>query len=174
MPEHLPYRFDNVWLDKSDLVREEIKAFWQEHNALPEGADADARAEQVLYVVRDEDERIAGVCSVRRRLVRRLGDYFYVYRTFIAERLRREYVAKDLLHTARDFLAEYNERPGVARCLGIYLEVEAETLKYGGVTVKRAIWEDTRFVFIGRNQVGAHLRVYYFPGALIEPGGAAE
>ena len=163
------YRFENVWHALDAGTREQVKRFWRDHDALPVNADADLRAEQVLFVVRDAAGEVGGVSSVARTYVPRLGDYFYVYRTFIAPALRRGYVARELLVTSRDFLQAYNESNRGEPCLGIFLEVEAESLKYGGITVKRAIWEDSRFVFIGRTRSGAHLRVYYFPGALIEP-----
>lgn len=162
-------RFENVWHDKSERLRDEIKRFWRDHKALPPGANVEARVDQVLFVVRGEAGAVAGVSSVQRTYVPRLGDHLYVYRTFIAPELRRGYIAKDLLIASRDFLERYNEGQHADPCLGIFLEVEAESLKYGGVTVKRAIWEDSRFVFVGRTPAGAHLRVYYFPGALIEP-----
>lgn len=162
-------RFENVWHAKDVRLREEIKGFWRDHDALPRGADVETRVDQVLFLVRGATGAVAGVSSVQRSYVPRLGDYFYVYRTFIGPQLRRGYVARDLLVASRDFLEQYNQGQRSERCLGIFLEVEAESLKYGGVTVKRAIWEESRFVFVGRTPAGAHLRVYYFAGALIEP-----
>ena len=163
------FQFENVWLDKDDLLRTQIKRFWVDNGALPAERATDERADQVLYLVRNLEGAIAGVCSAFRAYVPRLGGYFYHHRTFIADSLRRHHVAKKLLMESRVFLEKYNAAQTAETCLGIYIEVEAETLKYGGITVKRAIWQDTQFVFIGRSPSGAHLRVYYFPGALIEP-----
>lgn len=104
-----------------------------------------------------------------RQFSPRLGNHFYNYRTFIAPELRRSYVAKELLLQSRIFLEQYDKQQSEDKCLGILLEVEAEMLKYGGITVKRAVWKDTGFVYIGQARTGAHLRVYYFEDKLIEP-----
>ena len=165
------YRFENVWLEKSELLKTQIKGFWIDNQALPAERATDERADQVLYLVRDAAGEIAGASSVFRAYVPGLGDYFYHYRTFISERLRRHQVATELLLESQRFLEKYNEQQTSDTCLGMYVEVEAEVLKHGGAGVKRAIWEQTRFVFIGRSRSGAHLRVYYFPGAMIEPLG---
>ena len=163
------YSFENVWLEKSDSLRHQIRKFWIDNGALTEERATDERVGQVLFVIRNAAGEIAGVNSAFRAYVPRLGDYFYHHRTFIAESLRRHSIAKDLLLESRDFLETYNALQTAERCLGMYIEVEAESLKYGSVTVKRAIWQESQFVFIGRSPNGAHLRVYYFPGALIEP-----
>ena len=163
------YHFENVWGDKPAALGEEIKAFWQKWQALPDGADADSRVAQVIYVVRDPEQQIAGIGSAYYSHVARLNQYFYIYRTFIAPELRRTYAAKDLLLASRKFLEQYNSEQQQQKALGILLEVENQVLKYGGITVKRAVWKDTGFVYIGTSRQGAHMRVYYFDGALIEP-----
>lgn len=165
------YHFENVWGDKPDPLGKEIKAFWYKWHALPENVDANDRVNQVLYVVRNAEQQIAGIGSAYYSFVARLEQYFYIYRTFIAPELRRTYIAKDLLLASRNFLEQYNSEQQQQRALGMLLEVGNEVLKYGGVTVKRAVWKDTRFVYIGTSEQGAHLRVYYFDGALIEPPG---
>lgn len=164
----LQYKIENVWKEKPESLKDEIKAFWQHWKALPANVDVNQRVDQVLLAVRNEAGEIVGIGSTYLMLAPGLGQLFYHYRTFVAPEMRRTYVAKEMLLAAQKYIENYNSSHLEDGALGMMLEVENDALKYGGITVKRAVWQETGFVYIGMNSVGAHRRVYYFPGALIE------
>ena len=52
---HMAYQYQNVWKQVTPALAEEITAFWIAEKALPRNAKPDARAQQVVVVMRDDD-----------------------------------------------------------------------------------------------------------------------
>ena len=78
----MAYEYQNVWKRITPELAEEITAFWVAESALPKGAKPDARAQQVVVIMRDDKGAIAAVSSAVPRVVPRLRQVLYYYRTF--------------------------------------------------------------------------------------------
>jgi hypothetical protein len=126
------------------------------------------RIHDVAFVAIDPEGGVAAVSSVFLKRAQRLGMDMWHYRTFVGRDHRQGLLAQDLTIRTTDHLRERYVSGADTRAPGVFIEVENEILK----TVKNeAVWPDTRFVFIGEDESGRHLRVHFFPGALVPPPG---
>ena len=164
MPETFYHITENVWNRVSPDLRKEIVHFWMEKNALPVQEEAEKRAEQAVFIVRNLALQIVGVCTAKKMFSARLNNFVYFYRTMIDPNCRKVGLARDLLIKTRDFL-ETRFTEGIEReTIGILLILENEDLN---LTFRKAIWPGTGFVFIGFNRNGHQVRLYYFKDARI-------
>ncbi len=164
MPETRYHITENVWNRVSPDLRREVVQFWMAKNALSIQEEAEERAEQVVFIVRDLVRQIVGLCTAKKMFSERLNNFVYFYRTMIDPSYQRSGLAFDLLIKTRDFL-ETRFTQGIEReSIGILLTVENEDIN---ATFRKAIWPRTGFVFIGFNRNGHQVRVYYFKDAEI-------
>lgn len=161
-------RYRIVALDEAEGASEEtVLEFWGRHRALPPGADR-GRAEEVALVALDETGELAAVCTVFLKHSPQLGMDLWSFRTFVAPDHRQEALARALLRGVKADLEQRFVAGVETRAPGMLVEVENEILKRAR---NQGIWPNTRFVFIGENAKGDHIRVYYFPGARVPRGG---
>ncbi len=157
------YRLENVWKHKSTEIQESIITFWISEGILS-AQQARQRVNQVFMVALDMEERIIGVNTVYKQHNQQLKNHLYYYRTFISPKGRKSQIVVDMLLAAKDYLeARYLDNKDT-EVIGIFLEVENAKLKN---RLKQAIWPGSNFIYIGENQRGNHLRVYYFKNAMI-------
>ncbi len=158
------YELYNVWIQKTPELRKEIIDFWIEEKALPSVEAAEKRVEQVILVARDKNSRIAAISSIYEKFSNQLENFFYFYRTYIRKDARNSKLSIYMLRTARDFLEEKFINRVKTRAIGMIVEIENKMLQ----TYKNeAVWPHTKFVYIGKNERGDHVRVYYFRDARI-------
>jgi hypothetical protein len=150
----------------ADSVREQdLLDFWEREGAMPSEV-ARERVPEVIFVALDAQGGVAAVSSVALRRAERLGMDLWHYRTFVGRDHRQSLLAQDLTIRTTEYLRDRYASGADTRAPGMFIEVENEILK----TVKNeGVWPDTRFVFIGEDASGRHLRVHYFPGALVPP-----
>lgn len=157
------YVIKNVWEEKTEDLQKEIINFWVAHGALTQEQAAE-RVKQVFCVGREQSGNIAGVGTVYIKYNEQLENSFYYYRSFVAPDHRSNQLATSLLNFTRENLNEAFVKGVNTRCIGMLVEVENEMLKNYW---NQAVWPYTGFVYIGKNQRGDHVRVYYFEGARI-------
>jgi hypothetical protein len=160
--------YDIVWQRVDEALTEELGTFWLAQRALPSREQARQRAPSVAIVARQSDGQIVGVSSVfEKRYENLLNNMLYGYRSFVVPEWRRGLVALELAKRVTEHLeSEYLEgRAG--ECIGIVMVMENPDLARG---VSLAIDPRLPFVFIGTNERGHHIRVYYFEGAKITRG----
>lgn len=160
------YQIENVWQEKNEALQEEIVTFWLEQKALPEREQAAQRVNQVVYVVRDSEGRIVGLNTAYPQLNQRLGNYFFYIRGFVSPVHRRNKILERLTKDTYDFFNQRFQEGKNPRIIGLFAVVESKALQQH---VSEAIREG--FVYIGQDKQGNHLRVAYFDGASIQPGG---
>ena len=158
------YRFDNVWEEKSQEFQQEMLDFWLTEGALPSREAALQRLPQVAMVARDNSGAIAAVCTVYQQYCERLENWFYYSRAFTGKHHRQAGLSTDIFCQVRDYF-EQRFCAGVdTRCIGFFAEIESDILKQH---INLGYRPSTKTVYIGKNERGDHLRVYYFPGARI-------
>jgi len=155
---------ENVWEEKSEEIKKEIIAFWLAEKAIQSRQEAEQRVDQVFFVVRDSDKKIIGINTVYKIYNQQLENYFYYYRTYISPKARKFQMIGNMLFKTRDFLESRFIDKTDTQTIGMFLEIENEDIKN---KLNLAIWPDSKFVYIGKNQQGDHLRVYYFKHAKI-------
>ncbi len=150
---------------------EDVIDLWSREGAL-DPAEAERRVSEVLVVAIDRERGLAGVSTTYLKWHEQLRAELWHTRVFVAAAHRQSGVAIELALAARDHLTHRYTSGEDRRGIGILFEVESEILKR---FIPQAVWPHTKFVFIGENARGDHVRVFYFPGALApEPDGAAQ
>lgn len=169
----MPYKYETVWKNVGPDLAAEITEFWIKEKALPKGADADARAQQVVVVMRDDGGAIAALSSAVPDVVPRLRQVLYCYRTLCAAGHRGNRTSFTMLQNSQKALLEYNQGLPQPEAIGIYMEIESRMI---AEHYDEAFWPRTGFSFIGYSPRGLVLRAYYFPGfklqAPAKPGAA--
>jgi hypothetical protein len=154
----------DVWGEKSPELSREIIDFWLEHKALTSRQQAEQRVPEVIYLARDPSGQIAAVSTIYNKLNPQLHNHFYHFRCFVARSHRRSQVAFSLLMAARDLLNRRFAEGKETLAIGMLMEVENPALQQHR---NEAIWPLSRFVYVGKNERGAHIRVFYFDDARI-------
>ncbi len=155
-----------MWRKSTPELRSEVIGFWAEHQLLPDSADPNERALEVVLIVRDvASRRIVGLSTAAVVQFKQLANkYFYLYRSVIAPSYRIPGLDSKLMVDTRDFLeqrASEGEGPG---CIGVLTFVENPAI----IKVRNeAVWPASQMVFIGNDSRGREIRVYYFKRARI-------
>ena len=158
-----PYYLERVWEKNNTEVDEEIIRFWLSEKVLSE-QQARQRVKQVFFLARDPGKNIIGINTVYKQYNNQLENYFYYYRTYVTPRARKLQIVSEMLLQTKDYLESNFVDEVDTEAIGMMLEVENEEIKK---RLNQAIWPVSNFVYIGKNQRGDHLRVYYFKNALI-------
>lgn len=159
------YRLDNVWATKTPEIEAEIIDFWLDSGALPNREESQKRVGQVTVLGRTAAEgQIVSVSSVYPQFNQQLGYSFYYFRCFVAEEHRRAYLARHmLLATQEEFNARFVAGENL-QILGMIIETQSTPLRQHRT---RAVWSETGFTYIGRNERSEPVRVFYFDDARI-------
>jgi hypothetical protein len=155
------YKYQNVWKKITPELITEITEFWAKENALPKEAQPAKRAEQVVAIMRDKNNELAAVSTAIAKVVPRLRQTLYYYRTFCAEKHRLQNTSTGMLQASQKALLEYNQGKEKPDAIGIIIEIENKKIHD---RFNEATWTNTSFSFIGYSPRGLPLRVYYFPG----------
>lgn len=160
---HDKYKFINVWKSEDKGIRKEVIAFWSSLRALPGKVDAKERVNQVVYIVKADDE-IIGVTTAQRKKIPRLNNNFlFNFRLLIHPKFRNPGLSVKVALLTRDFLESlYQDK--LTDCIGMIVLIENEDMKK---VRTEAVLKGTDMVFIGLSKNGHHVRVYYFKGAHI-------
>jgi hypothetical protein len=144
---------------------DDVLALWKREGAVPE-PEAQRRVHEVHLVAVDKDEGVVGVSSSYLQRNQQLRADLLYYRAFVARYHRKSSLAGLLAVRGREVLDDLFVKGEESRAAGIVYEVENPGLKS---YFNRALWLPTDFTFIGENERGDHVRVHYFPGALVPP-----
>ncbi len=131
--------------------------------------EARERLVEVLLTATDGSGAIAGVASAYLARSEQLRMELWHARIFVARAHRRSDLALRLALMARDGLRERFVRGHDRRSPGLVFEIEHPGLRE---RFTEADWPRTGFTFVGENERGAHVRIHWFPGALV-PGAAS-
>ena len=164
------YEIIPAWKQVTPELRDEVLAFWTEQKAIGDLAQARARAEQVVCIGRDEEQRLCAVATAVVRVLPRLRQPMYYYRQFFGEGHRGLRQTVPFVNRCKQVLQDYNaalERP---EALGVLIELESRLLDE---RYRRAYEPSGDFTFIGYSPRGFQLRVSYFEGAVLQPPATA-
>jgi hypothetical protein len=168
-PIDFPLTLDHSYLTvpfrQQDAVdAEEVIDLWTREGAMPED-EARRRVDEVVAVSTRGGELVA-VATAYLQQNEQLGMDMWHVREFVAEAHRASRLGWSLALVGRDYLQAQFVGAADTRASGIVYEVENEGLKQH---MDYGYWPATDFLFIGENERGDHVRVHYFPGALV-PG----
>jgi hypothetical protein len=149
--------------DSDAVSAEDVIALWQREGVLP-GPMARQRVQQVHLVAITGEREVAGVSTIYLQRSSRLRMDFWYYRTFVASRYRHSNLAAQLISHNRDLLEQRFLSGEDTRAQGLIFALENEGLQRH---MNNAYWPYSDFTFIGEDEHGWHIRVHYFPGAMV-------
>jgi hypothetical protein len=158
------YRIEPL-AESTAVAPEDVIALWEREAVLP-GPMARQRVNQVHLVAIAGEREVVGVSTVYLERSTELRMDLWYYRTFVDSAHRHTNVARHLISGNRDLLENRFTSGEDTRAQGMIFELEHEGMQRH---LNTALWAHSRFVFIGQNQHGWHVRVYYFPGARVPP-----
>ena len=157
--------YEIVWQKVDARLTEELTEFWLSQKALPSREAAAKRAPSVAIVAREKDGHIVGVSSVfPSRYKNLMNNMLYGYRSFVAPEWRRFLVGLVLAQHVTEHLESEYVSGRATECNGIVIVAENADLSRGW---NLAIDPRLPYVFIGTNERGDYIRVYWFEGAEI-------
>lgn len=149
---------------------EDVVAMWTGEAGLEE-EEARRRLSELHLVAISSGGELAGMGTTYLQRNQQLRAQLWHYRAFVPAAHRRSALALWLARIGRDQLEEGFASGQDRRGIGVLYEVENAGLKRLGQGAlarfnAKAFWPGVGFTFVGENQRGDHVRVYYFPGAL--------
>jgi hypothetical protein len=158
------YRIE-PFAESTTVTKEDVIAVWRRDGVLP-GPLARERVQQVQLVAITGEREVAGVSTVYLEHSPQLRMDLWYYRTFVGSPHRHTNVARHLISSNRDLLERRFTAGEDTRAPGMIFELEHEGMKRH---LNTALWAHSRFVFIGEDQRGRHIRIHFFPGARVPP-----
>ena len=154
--------FQNVWMEKTDALIQEVAEVWNQYSALPEGEQYFDRAKQVVYVAR-QNGRIIAISTAFPTHIPRLENHLFAFRCFLVPDGRIPGLMTKITALTLEYLETIKDNydPGM---IGVITEVQNDRLQEHR---REAVYPGTGMVFIGYSKAGNQLRVKYFKGATI-------
>jgi hypothetical protein len=149
-----------------EVSADDVLSLWRAEGALPE-AEARTRVAEVAFVGVDGAGALVAVSTAYLAPNAQLRAQVWHCRAFVAGAHRESDIATRLVRETRRHLEGRFVSGEDPRAPGILMEVENPLLKR---FANQAVWArpispGVGWTFIGENQRGDHLRVYWFPGA---------
>ena len=161
----MTHKIEAVWKKTTPELEQEIAKFWVSEKALPNEAAASQRVKQTVCIARNEDGKLIAVCSVQPKLVPRLRQLLYNYRTFVGAEHRNSKLVYPMAIAARLALQEYTLSLAQPECIGIVIEFENKGL---GTAWRIGYDEPSKLSFFGFSPKGLEMRISYFDGVNLQ------
>lgn len=159
------WEFLRIWQRDVSLVREEVENLWRTYAKLPE-EEIQKRIHELILVVKFQG-KIVGVSTAYIQPVKLLNNHdFAFYRNFVVSQFRIAGLDFAITKESVATLEEAYPQTENQRVKGVITILENNDLKTSP-TMKKAVWVNVPFVFIGNTSAGHPIRVYYFKNARI-------
>jgi hypothetical protein len=144
------------------VTGEDIRDLWTREGVL-DADEAERRVSEVRLVVLDRDRQPVGVCTTYLAHNEQLRAELWHLRFFTAAAHRHRHITYNLARIVSEHMIERYVSGDDRRGIGLLYQIESELLKR---TVRDGVSRYSKFVFIGEDAQGRHIRVRFFPGAL--------
>ena len=161
----MTHKIEAVWKKTTPELEQEISGFWVSEKALPNAEAAMLRAKQAVCIARNESGKLIAVCTARPKLIPRLRQRLYYYRTFVGSEHRNSKLVYPMMMEARNVLQQYALAQPQPECIGVIIEFENKGL---GQAYPIAHDGPSKFMFIGFSPKGLDQRVSYFDGVSLQ------
>ncbi len=162
--ERSGFAFVDCWPALAPSDAECVRAFWHREGALDNGPAIDKRLAQVVMYARAPSGEVAGVSTAIAMLSPRFGQPMYYYRAFVGKNWRTTALVRELMNRSNALLQTFARDRGFP-CIGVLLELENAGFYR---TLRKPVWWNPRFYYVGKSERGLELRAYYFDGARLK------
>lgn len=150
----------DVWKDKSPTLINEIVTTWEDAKVLPSGVDAQARAQEVVMIVRNS-KGIIGITTAKKMHYEPLRNEVYFMRGFIVPSFRIPGLFVKMISSTLERLEQdFREHQSEQKPIGVIAEVENPRLKQANVT--RLV---SGMTLLGFTKKHNPIYVHYFKGS---------
>lgn len=162
-----------VWKQVTPELAAELVEFWKANRAIGDTQQAERRADQAIAVARDDAGTICAAATGVLRVLPRLQQPMYYYRTFFAKSMRGQGQVFPLFNRSVEILQQFNRQLEMPESLGLLMELESRYLV--APQLQLAHVKEVDAIFIGYSPRGLPLYVTYFEGArLMKPDQVAK
>lgn len=158
------FKLTQVWPEIDARDSADLLAFWQAEGAIADEGEAKKRMQQVVFLARDDEGKVAGVCTATSMTPPRLAQPVYYWRAFVGAKWRHTRLIHTLLMDSFEFLEAWSRERDFP-CVGVLLELENARF---GQTLRTATWGKLKFIYIGKSARGLDVRLRYFKGARLK------
>jgi hypothetical protein len=148
------YQLINIFADHGNPLRERVIEFWDNNGVLARD-EAVRRSNEIVFVIMDANDEIAGVSTAYPDSFRSPGDFYYFYRMYIAPAHRVYGMMEFITDKTRDFLRD----TAGDRASGVVIITENAKLMRPGI--KRRL-RHIGFQHAGKNPTGLDIWVSEF------------
>jgi hypothetical protein len=163
-PARSGFAFVTCWQALTPHDAEAVRNFWRGEGALDDGSAIDKRLAQVVMCARAPGGEVAGVSTAIALLQPRFGQPMYYYRAFVDRKWRTTALVRELMNRSNDLLEAYARERGFP-CIGVLLELENAGFYRA---LRKPVWWNPRFYYVGKSERGLEVRAYYFDGARLK------
>ena len=161
----MTHKIEVVWKKTSPELEQEITRFWVSEKALSNEAAAMNRVKQSVCIARNEDGVLIAVSTAHPKLMPRLRQLLYYYRTFVGAAHRNSKSIYPMSLASRQALQEYTLALAQPECIGAIVEFENKAL---GEAYQFTHDEQTKSYFFGYSPKGLKMHVTYFEGVQLQ------
>ena len=158
------FRFELTWRNLSHDNAERVRLFWRQHEAISDAGDLERRLAQVAMIAFAPDGAVAGVSTAMPLLIPRFGQPMYYFRAFVGTAWRKSKLVRDLTNRSCKGLEGFARERGFP-CIGVLLELENQGFYRA---LRKPVWWNPRFYYVGKSDRGLEVRAYYFEGARLK------
>jgi len=162
--ERSGFAFVTCWQKLAPDDAEAVRKFWRSEGALDDGSAIDNRLAQVVMYARTPGGEVAGVSTAIALLQPRFGQPMYYYRAFVGKNWRTTALVRELMNRSNGLLEDYARERGFP-CIGVLLELENAGFYRA---LRKPVWWNPRFYYVGKSERGLEVRAYYFDGARLK------
>jgi hypothetical protein len=149
--------------DGQDMVSEDdVLELWS-HEGEIDPLEAERRLSELLLVAISPEGRLVGASTAYLARSERLLAELWHIRMLVAAAHRQRSITASMSRIVGEYFDERYLSGAERRGIGLIYEIESEILKRA---INQGVSPAGKFVFIGEDARGRHLRVRYFPGAL--------
>lgn len=161
--EYNGYRLTSVYKRIDSTLRDEIIALWADNGAIPL-AEAERRVQEVVFIIRNQEGRLAGVSTVYLQKFMAEETPFYFMRMFIRPEDRGLIgLYRIASQKTREFLKTFKQ-PG-CKPKGVIIIIEnPKFLRKGN---KKSL-EERGWKYFGQGPMGNHIWYECFDGSLLK------
>lgn len=158
------FRIVEGWPKISPQDAAVVTEFWRRENAIQDPDGVAKRLTQVVLYAYAAEGEVAGVATAVPMVPPRFGQPMYYLRAFVGQTWRATPLVRELTIRACSVLEAY-ARARDFPCIGVLLELEnARFYK----ALRKPVWWNPRFYYVGKSERGLELRALYFEGAQLK------
>lgn len=141
-----------------------VSAFWQREHAFVDTSAIAERLSQVVVHARTPGGNVAGVATTVAMVPRRFGQPMYYFRAYVGQAWRATTLVREITLRSCDVLEAHARERGHP-CIGVLLELENDKFNRA---LRKPVWWNPRFTYVGKSERGLEERAYYFDGARLK------